>query len=96
MTPDELRELELAENQQRLDLSSYEESKQRQREIEAAKEEVESQPAQSAQPRPQHRKRRDAEVSRRTGIPRDEIRRTRQHVETAEEHPAFQGKEWMP
>ena len=36
----------------------------------------------------------DSEAARKLGIPRTEIRRTRKHVETAAEHPVFQGKNW--
>lgn len=94
LTEDELRALELDENVERLDLSSYDESKLRLREIEAATAEANEVSSQLATKRTGRPKGGDREASRRTGISPDEIRRARQHVDTADEFPVFQGKQW--
>lgn len=96
MSPDELRALELEENTQRLDLSDYESSKQRLREIEAAEAEPDPISAQSAQKcHPQGRKPGgDSAASRKLGVSRDEVARTRKHVETADAYPVFKGDQW--
>lgn len=93
---DTLREIELDENTVRLDLTEYEASKAKLRQIQAAEQEAEeerisAQDAQKSRGRP---KGGDADASRRAGLSRDEVRRTKRHVSAAEEHPIFQGKQW--
>lgn len=87
--------LELDENVQRFDLSSHDAGKLRMREIKETEREiaaeVSAQIGQKMLGRPSGG---DAEVARRLGISRQEIQRTRQHVETADEFPVFQGQGW--
>jgi hypothetical protein len=84
------RSLELDENTQRLDLDSYEASKQRMAEIrqeEAAFKEEESNRADSAR-KVGHRPRGGRkEVARRAGVPESTIRDSERHVEVAERYP---------
>lgn len=94
MSPEELRELELEENAKRLDLSPHEMSKLRMREIEEAEAETISvQIAQKKDPRGR-KPGGDSEVARKLGTTREEIRRTREHIDAAERYPALQSKEW--
>jgi hypothetical protein len=96
MSPEERRELELDENTKRENLSDHEMSKLRMREIEEA--EAEALGVQSAQLKKpgagRGSKGGDSEVARKLGTTREEIRRTRKHVETADEHPVFKGNDW--
>lgn len=94
-TDEELRELELDENAVRLDLTDYEASKAKLRQIEAAEREAEEVSAQVA-PKPQggRPKGGDREAARRTGLSRDEVRRTKKHVAAAEDVPAFRNPDW--
>lgn len=95
LTLDE-RALELDENVARLALTDFEKSRQCLRDLEA-EEEADSLVAQSAPLKPgkgRGSKGGDREAARKTGLSRDEIRRTRQHVAVATEIPAFQGADW--
>lgn len=96
-TDEELRELELDENAVRLDLTDYEASKAKLRQIEAAEREAaDEKPAQAAHVSPGGRGRKggDSEASRRTGLSRDEVRRTKKHIAAAEDVPAFRNPDW--
>ena len=96
MAPEERRDLELDENTSRLDLSDHEMSKLWMREIEEA--EVEVLVAQDGPLKKpgagQASKGGDREVARKLGVSRQDIQRTRKHVETADEHPVFKGNDW--
>lgn len=74
----------------RLDLDSYESSKERMREIEAVVAEAEEfRP--DTPPKRGRPKGGDREAARRLGIDRETVSTTRRHVETADEYPALQG-----
>lgn len=85
-----------AENAQRLDLDSYEASRERMREIEAAEAEVSAQVEQKSSPKVGRPKGGDSEVARKTGLSRGDIQRTRKHVAVADEFPALQAPGCRP
>ena len=89
MTPSAI---ELEENTIRLDLTDFEASAAKLRQIEAAEREAEEEVSrQDAAKLPGRPKSGNREAARRTGLDEKEIRRTKKHVAAAEEHPAFQG-----
>lgn len=95
-TDEQLRDIELDENVVRLDLSDFEASKARLRQIEAAEGEAEAEriSAQDGQKRRGRPNSGDSAVARRTGLSRQEVQRTKRHVETADAFPTFQGANW--
>lgn len=86
LTPEELLEIERDENVIRTDLDSFEQSKERMREI------LRINSADSKGGR--GKKGGNRAAARELGIDEKEIRNTRKHVETAEEFPAFQRPGW--
>lgn len=89
-TDEQLREIELDENQIRLDLGEFEAGKARLRQIEPISKVVQIAPVSGGR----GKKGGDREIARRTGFTREEIRRTKRHVAAAEEYPVFQGSDW--
>ncbi len=85
LTEDELREIELDGNACRLDLDSYESSKERLREIEAAAETMADPATVSRGKRgPAADPSSDKSLAKSSGVSRETIRDTRRHVEMAD------------
>jgi len=90
-----LRALELEENSERIDLDSFEASKQRTAEIEAAEEEAEANCAEPAQKGGRGKKGGRRAAARSAGVSETEARRVEKHVSLAEQFPTMQGKDWL-
>jgi hypothetical protein len=98
LTEEELRALELDENVQRLDLDSYEASKQRLTEIRQAEsdakreaEEIRPESGRKGRPRKAGSVR---DVAKRLGMSKAAVQDTERHVEAAEKYPVLQRPEW--
>lgn len=96
-TDEQLREIELDENTARLDLTDFEASAAKLKQIAAAEKEA------MAEIRPESGRKSKGrpsepgsvrDIAARTGFKRTEVQETKRHVSLAEEHPTFQGKDW--
>jgi ParB-like chromosome segregation protein Spo0J len=83
---EQLRDIELDENDIRLDLTEGEASRAKLKQILAAEEEAKVAQAAPLSPGRGH-KGGDRETARRTGLSRDEVRRTKKHVTALDAHP---------
>lgn len=92
MTPEEIRELELEENEQRVDLSDFETSKKRLKAL--AGERVKPAHGEPVSKGGRGKKGGDRAAAKAAGIDRETARRAETHVEIAEQFPVFKGEAW--
>jgi ParB/RepB/Spo0J family partition protein len=93
LSDDELRAVELEENTERLDLTTYEQTKERMREIQRAVLEV-SNKSVGKPGRPSKAGISREKIAEATGIPPQDQRRYEKHAVVADQYPFMQKPEW--
>ena len=98
LTDEDFRQIELEENTERLDLDSYEQSRQRLAEIREAEARAKAEFRTDSARNPKGGRPREAgskrDVAARTGVAPSTRREIEQHVDLAERFPVFQRPEW--